>query len=188
MKQAHPAAAMEVWAQDEHRVGLLTVLRRVWARRAQRPRAEAQHRYVWTYVYGFVEPATGRTWWLLLPHVNTAMFSLALAAFAAAQGLGPRKRIVLLLDGAGWHTSGHLVVPEGLHLVFQPAYSPELQPSERLWPLCNEALANQAFADLRALEDRLAARCRALDEQPELIRGTTLYHWWPVRGLASQPS
>ena len=187
MKEAHPEATVEVWAQDEHRVGLLTVLRRVWARRAQRPLAAAQHRYLWTYVYGFVEPATGRTWWLLLPTVNTAVFSLALAEFAADMGLGPSKQIVLLLDGAGWHRSAKVVVPEGLHLVFQPPYSPELQPSERLWPLCNEALANQAFADLAALEERLAARCRALDQQPGLIRGTTLYHWWPVPA-ESQPS
>jgi len=34
---------------------------------------------------------------------------------------------------AGWHTSGDLVVPENLSLVFLPPYSPELNPIERLW-------------------------------------------------------
>jgi hypothetical protein len=37
------------------------------------------------------------------------------------------------MDKAGWHTSGDLVVPENLSLVFLPPYSPELNPIERLW-------------------------------------------------------
>lgn len=64
---------------------------------------------------------------------------------AAHFNVGQDKRIVLPLDQAGWHTSEKLEVPEGIHLVPLPPYSPELQPAERLWPLVNEPLANQAF-------------------------------------------
>lgn len=81
-------------------------------------------------------------------NVNTAAFSLALAAFAQEQGAGPHKQILLVLDQAGWHKSGDLVVPEGLHLPFLPSHSPELQPAERLWPLPNEPLSNRVFSSL----------------------------------------
>jgi transposase len=91
---------------------------------------------------------------------------------------GPKKRFVLVLDSAGFHNGKDLVVPEGLHLVFQPPYSPELQPAERLWPLVNESLANRPFRDLDDLEETLIDRCVALLEQKERVRARTLYGWW----------
>lgn len=184
VEEAHPEATVEVWAEDEHRVGLLPLERRAWAAAGERPVTVARERYEWTYVWGFVEPSTGRVWWLVLPTVDTAVCSLALAEFAAAMGLGPHKRIVLQWDGAGWHSSRGLVVPEGLHLVFQPPKSPELQPAERLWPLVNEALANRAFADLDELEAVLVERCLALSAPPEVIAGYCHYHWWPRAAAA----
>lgn len=168
------------------RSGLKTVLRRVWARRGTTPEVNAEYGYEWTYLYGFVRPATGETWWFILPSVNTALFNLALAEFAAAQGLGPERRIVLLLDGAGWHRGGGVVVPEGLHLVPLPAYSPQLQPAERLWPLANEAVANRAFDTIGEIEDALAARCRTLSEQPEPIRELTCFYWLPAEPVPSR--
>jgi transposase len=104
----------------------------------------------------------------------------ALSHFAKEVGAGKDKRILLLvLDQAGWHTGGNVEVPEGIHLEFLPARSPELQPAERLWPLANEAVANGLFEELDGLEEALVKRCVALLEQTELIRSTTLYHWWP---------
>jgi DDE superfamily endonuclease len=164
---------------DEHRVGLKPILRRVWARRGQPVRAVVRPRYEWEYVYGFVPPERGRTHWLLLPTVSTEAFSAALADFAHEQGLGPAKQIVLALDGAGWHSGTAVQVPDGLHLVPLPPYSPELQPAERLWPLVDEPLANRAFATLPALDTALGNRCVYLAEHPELVRGYTAFHWWP---------
>ena len=66
--------------------------------------------------------------------------------------------------------SDQLVVPEGIHLVPMPPYSPELQPAERLWPLVNEVLANQAFESIRQVEELVYQRCRRLLQQPDLIR------------------
>jgi transposase len=94
-------------------------------------------------------------------------------------GLGHNKRVLLALDQAGWHTSDQLQVPEGIHLMFIPSHSPELQPAERLWPLTNEPIANQSFQSLDELEEVLFHRCRPLLQQQELIRGLTFFHWWP---------
>ena len=40
---------------------------------------------------------------------------------------------VLLLDRAGWHTTGRLVVPKNITLVFLPSRAPELNPVENIW-------------------------------------------------------
>ncbi|MEO0852810.1 MAG: IS630 family transposase [Cyanobacteria bacterium J06648_11] len=170
---------MDVWAFDEHRLGLQPIVRKVWAPIAERPIAPVNPRYQWTYLYGFVHPQTGVTEWLILPRVNVEWFNRALKEFASAVGAGADKRILLVLDGAGWHRSHHLEVPEGIHLEFLPPYSPQLQPAERLWSLADEAIANQCFDSLDELEDMLAARCCQLLECQQQIQALTYYHWWP---------
>lgn len=177
VRRQHPLAEVEIWAQDEHRVGLKPILRRVWAPRGVRPGVRVRPRYEWLWVYGFVRPATGQTEWLLLPRVSTELFDLALAHFARAVGAGPHKRVLLVLDQAGWHTTGQLAVPEGIHLVFLPAHSPELQPAERLWPLCNEGLANKLCATMAELEEALAHWLVQIRD--EAVCRLTHYHWWP---------
>lgn len=141
-----------------------------------------QHRYEWLYVYAWVRPTSGDTYWLLLPTVSIAAFNLALAEFARDVGLGADKQVLLVVDRAGWHLSPQVRVPDGLHLEWLPAYSPELQPAERLWPLSNEPLVNQHFATLDALMAVQAERCRTLRAQPTVIKAHTHYHWWPSNG------
>ena len=174
----HPQAAIELWAQDEARIGLVPIVRRVWARRGERPLARQRRCYEWLYVYGFVRPSTGQVEWLLLPTVNQELFQLSLEIFASSVGAGTHKRVVLVIDQAGWHMTRKLQVPEGLHLVPLPPYSPELQPSEKLWPLLHESVANIDIADIDELEERLVNRCRELRDQPEFIHGHTLFDWW----------
>jgi transposase len=156
-----------------------TLIRRVWALRGKRPVAKVKRRYEWLYVYAFVHPTTGEVHWLILPKVNVEVFSLALSQFAQEVGASKEKRILLVVDQAGWHTGKEVEIPEGIHLEFLPSYSPELQPTERLWPLTNEAVANRLFEGLDELEEVLVERCVALCEQAETIRSHTNYHWWP---------
>ena len=180
LKAAAPERALELWCEDEARLGLKPIVRKVWAVRGQRPLAPNQTRYEWVYVYGFVRPTTGQTYWLILPTVNTSAMTVALAEFARDVGAGAEKQIVLVLDQAGWHQSHAVVVPTGVELVVLPAATPELQPAERLWPLLREAVANQAFANLDDLEDTLVERCLQLAEQPSIIQSATNYHWLPT--------
>ena len=151
----------------------------MWVPKGDVPIAVVCPKYQWTYVYGFVCPSTGQTFWLILPAVNIAWFNLALAQLAKALELGAKRRIVLVVDRAGWHSSQQVKVPDGIHLTFLPAYSPELQPAERLWPLTNEAIANRYWPDLDSLEQQVEKRCQQLSQQRGLIRGLTCYHWWP---------
>jgi transposase len=178
---AFPHATIELWAVDEHRIGLKPMLRKVWTLPGQRPLAPVEHRYDWRYLVGFVHPASGRTVWHLASTVNIELFSLELDAFAHEIGASPTKQIVLVLDGAGWHDSPRVRVPEHVHLLFLPPHSPELQPAEHLWPLTNTVLANRHFASIEELEDAQAERCVALQGRPDLIRSTTRFPWWPQR-------
>jgi transposase len=105
------------------------------------------------------------------------VFSLALENFARKVEAGTRKHILLILDRAGRHTAKKLRVPEGIHLEFLPSHSPELQLSERLWALFDEAVANRYFEEIEDLEEALVERCVALGDQTEVIGSYTRYHW-----------
>jgi transposase len=155
------------------------VVRRVWAPKGQPPIAPVRRKYAWLYVYGFIRPSTGQSWWCLLPTVTTEAFALALATFARDEGIDAAHRAVLVVDQAGWHTSPDVVLPAGIELVFLPAASPELQPAERLWALVDEPVANRAFPDVPALESVLVARCRTLEADPQRLKAHTRFHWWP---------
>jgi transposase len=144
-----------------------------------------RHRFAWRYLVGFVHPASGRTLFHLATSVSIALFEVELAAFAQQVGASPTKQIVLVLDRASWKpTSVHLRVPDHVHLLFLPPYSPELQPAEHLWPLTNSVLVNRHFATIEELEEleyAQFARCAELQCHPEQIRSTTRFHWWPQR-------
>lgn len=175
----HPEAEVELWAMDEHRIGLKPVIRDMWVNEWEPPIAKVNWRFKWLWLYAFVRPESGETYWWILPFVNITLFNRVLADFAKHYGVSKNKRIVLTIDRAGWHTSEQVEIPEGIHLLFMPSHSPELQPAERLWPLTNEAIANKFFESLDDLEETVFHRCQALLKQPDLIQGMTCFHWWP---------
>ena len=168
-----------MFATDEHRIGLKPIRRRVWAPKGKRPIALGHHRYEWLYVTAFVQPTSGEVFWYLSNGVSKPFFAALLCLFAREAGAGRERRIVLLLDGAGWHTEPNLSVPEGLQLVYLPPSSPELQPAERLWPLVDEPLVNRYFASLAALDATVAQRCLVLEADRATIKAETHFHWWP---------
>lgn len=177
--KAHPQARIEIWAFDEHRIGLKPISRRVWAPTGQRPIGRGAHRYLWLYLYAFVQPSTGEVIWFLFNTVNAKAFQATLEAFAREIGAGKDKIAILMIDNAGWHVSDEITPPDGVTLIFQPPYTPELQPAEHLWPLTNEAVANKSFKTLEALEKTLERRCLDLCQTPDIIKSHTLFSWWP---------
>ncbi len=151
----------------------------MWAQKGQRPTALGHHRYEWFYVTAFVQPTSGEVVWYLSNGVSKPVFEGLLALFAREAGAGRERIIILVLDSAGWHTEPNLAVPEGIRLVYLPAYSPELQPAERLWPLLDEPLVNQHFATLADVDQAVAQRCLVLDADPNIVRAHTGFQWWP---------
>lgn len=168
---------MELWAEDEARLGLKPIVRRVWALRGQRPTANGRMRFDWLYVFGFVHPASGRNLELIAPRANTDWMNAALEEFARWANPDGSKLIVLLVDNAGWHIAKRLVLPPGIVLHPLPPCTPELQPVESLWPLVREAVANKGFTTLDGLEPVLVDRCRWLIDHPETVKGAVGFGW-----------
>ena len=79
LKETYPTAKVELWCEDEHRLGLKPIIRKVWSPIGQRPLVKVHQRYEWTYLYAFARPKSGEVCWLVLPTVNAEVFSLALA-------------------------------------------------------------------------------------------------------------
>ena len=117
--------------------------------------------------------------WFIVNTVNIKAFREALKLFAEEVGTGENKRIIFVMDNAGWHTSAALEGLPNIQPEYLPPYTPELQPAERLWTLTDEPLANKIFATLNDLEQVLGDRCRQLYLQPEVIKSHTHFHWWP---------
>jgi len=112
---------------------------------------------------------------------------VALAAFARDEGIDATHRAALVLDGAGWHTSGTLTIPDGIDLIRLPPLSPELQPAEWLWPLLDEPVANRYFADVAALEAILVTRCQALRADRRRLKLTPSFTGGPTSQAEHPP-
>ncbi len=155
-----------MFCTDEHRLGLKPVLRSVWAPKGERPTALGHHRFQWLYVTAFVGPATGETVWYLTDTVSKPLFADLLDAFARAVGAGPQKRVVLLLDNAGWHTLPNLAVPDGLKLVYLPRLLPRTAPCGAFPNLLRRSWAQASSARRDALDAGGRTRRQHLRPQP----------------------
>ena len=116
--RAAPAAPLEVWFQNEARVGQKGTLSRIWARKGDRPRIARDHRYRYRYLFGAACGALGKAVGLVAERANTAAMNAHLAAIAAAVTEGSHG--VVVLDQAGWHKSKDLSVPDNLTLLLLP--------------------------------------------------------------------
>ena len=84
----------------------------------------------------------------------------------------------MVMDQAGWHLAGELVVPANMHLIYLPPYSPELNPADHLWEAVREVcFANHVFADLDAVEVALTKGLVALESDPARTQSMTGFGW-----------
>jgi hypothetical protein len=122
---------IEIWIQDEARIGQKNGLVRQWARRGTRPRQPADQRYESAYLFGAICPARGVGAALALPFADTSMMQLHIDEIALHVAKGAHA--VLLLDRAGWHIAGDLRWPRNITPILLPSRSPELNPVEQVW-------------------------------------------------------
>lgn len=177
MRKANPKKAVELWAQDEARLGLKPTTRRVWSPKGQRPRSCGRTRYQWLYPYGFVRPGTGNTFGVLLPRVKAERMSEALAAFAAHADPEGKKVLVVPAGNAGWHVAKAPVVPSNVVLHFLPPCTPELRPAEPLWPLVREAVASRSLGRIDRLRNVVRDRVDYLAAHPDEVQPRVGFHW-----------
>ncbi len=166
---AHPDKQLRVFYQDEARFGQQGTITNVWAATGSRPTAIRQTEYQYLWVLGAVCPDTGQAEGLLSPRLNTAVVNLFLEQFSAA--LAPSDHAVMIWDGAGFHRSQQLRVPDNITLLALPAYSPELNPIENLWHyLKSHYWSNRAYADYDALEQAALDAWQHAALNPQLMK------------------
>ena len=176
MAEVARGTPIEVWWQDEARVGQQGTLTRVWAKRGTRPRAVRDRRYTWAWLFGAVCPERGVGAAVVLPHVNVDAMNLHLAEIG--RNVGPGAHAVLVLDGAGWHTSPKLRVPENISLLPLPRYAPELNPVENLWEFLRaNFLSHRVWDSYDAIVDACCSAWTTLMRMPERVTSITTRAW-----------
>jgi hypothetical protein len=104
---------------------------RQWARRGSRPRQPADQRYDSAYLFGAICPARGTGAALAMPYADTQAMQLHLNEISRT--VATRAHAVLLLDRAGWHTTGSLDVPKNMTLILyqRPSFLTHVSPLAR---------------------------------------------------------
>ena len=97
--------------------------------------------------------ADARSCFLVMPYCNTACMNLFLRELSKQF---PQDTILMCCDGAAWHKSGTLEVPENIVLFHIPPYTPEMNPIEQIWKeIRKRGFRNEVFATLEKVVDRL---------------------------------
>jgi hypothetical protein len=168
------ATAIEVWFQDEARVGQKGTLTRRWALRGSRPRAIRDHRFKSAYLFGAVCP--DRDLGVVLSRASSEAMDIMLAELS--QSVAPGAHAAVLIDGAGYHIAGDLTIPDNITLVRLPPYSPELNAIEKLWQFMRDSFLSHRLCD--ALDHIIDVCCDAWNRilaEPGRIRSTCGYQW-----------
>ena len=167
---------VEIWFQDEARIGQKNGMVRQWARRGSRPRQPADQRYDSAYLFGAICPARGTGAGLALPYVDTEAMQLHLDEISRMVARGAHA--VLLLDRAGWHTTGNLKIPKNMTLIFLPSRAPELNPVENVWQYLRQTwLSNRVFDTYEAIIEAACEAWNRLMNQPQAITSIGMRDW-----------
>ncbi len=171
-----PGKKIEIWFQDEGRIGQKNKITRRWARRGSRPRAPHDQRTKWVYIFGAICPAKGTAAGLVMPYCDTHAMQAHLQEISQAVESGAHA--VLILDQAGWHMSAKLVAPDNITLLPLPPRSPELNPVENVWQFMRDNwLSNRVFQNYDDILDHCCEAWNKLAGQPWRIMSIGMRNW-----------
>ena len=171
---------MEIWFQDEARVGQKGTHAYLWAPVGSRPAMVRDNRHDTAYIFGAICPARGVGAALITPAANTDWMNEHLAEISTQ--VAPGALAGLICDGAGWHSSAELLkIPDNIVLLKLPPYSPELNPMENVWAYLR---ANKLCARVWNSYDAILTACvdawNFLMADPDRIRSIGTRDWATV--------
>jgi len=143
---------VDIWFQDEARIGQQGTLTRTWALKGTRPRLTRQQQFEYAYLFGAVCPMRNESVGLVLPAVNIHTMLIHLKEISL--NIPPGRHALLILDRAAWHTTKRVRMFDNITLLPLPAASPELNPVEQVWQkLRDNWLANRCYDGYEAIVD-----------------------------------
>ena len=146
---------------------------KAWCPPGVRPLVAKQIVREYIYAYAAVAPELGQMTALVLPYANTSMMNLFLQQVSVEFA---NYFIVMQVDGAAWHRSQELVIPENIRLLFQPAHSPEVNPVEHVWEEIREKhFYNRMFDSMDAVVNTLSETLQDLMRVPQWLRSITYF-------------
>ena len=125
---------------DEMRLGLQGQVRRVLAPRGVKIIQPLQREYKYEYLLLTVNPKTGHLRWAWIARMKQEFIKPILQAWAIQ---------LLFWDGAGVHRGKDLADLPGKR-IFHPAYSPELNPAERIFEEVRRFIEGEVYPTLAA--------------------------------------
>lgn len=171
---------VHVWVEDEHRYGLISVLRRCWTLKGHRPTSPHQDRYEWGYVYAAADIVTCKTEFLYAPTVSLEWSQVFLTQIVITD---PEAIHIIIWDQAGYHPTvvdGQL--SESIRFLPLPAYSPELNPIEPLWDQVKRRIANCAWQSLEEMESAISEVLEPFWQDVKRV-WSLLGNTWLTRGV-----
>jgi transposase len=173
------AKPVEIWFQDEMRVGQKNGTIRQWNRKGIRPRQPQDQRYLSAYLFGAICPALDKGTALILPVANTEAMQLHLDEIAKT--VTPGAHALLIIDQAGWHMTDKLAWPANISPLPLPPRSPELNPVENIWQFLRQTyLSNRVFETYDDILDACSAAWNALVNEAGRIRRIGVRRWASV--------
>lgn len=167
---------IEVWWQDESRVGQQGSLSRVWASKGTRPRVVRQRQFLNTYIFGACCPDKDKGCALILPECHTGMMQLHLDEIS--KNIEEGFHAIIIMDRASWHTTEALNIPKNISLSPLPAYSPELNPMEQVWEkIKGDRLTNTTFKDYDDIVERCASAWNSFCDEDGNIKQLCSRSW-----------
>jgi len=104
-----------------------------------------QHAFKNTYLYGSFSPIDGDSFVYEIEGTTSEIFYEYLLAFSRHR---PTELKIIIIDNAGFHSLTKYSMPENIILIRIPAYSPELNPSEKIWAYIKQFYKNRVFENL----------------------------------------
>ena len=169
----HKEKKIRLMFQDEAGFGRINKPKYCWCGEGIRLSVPCHHIREYRYTYGAVEPMTGDGYFLVMPYCNTVCMNIFLKQLSERYS---EDIILLCCDGAAWHKSAGLELPENIFLFHIPPYTPEMNPIEQIWKeIRKRGFRNEVFATLEKVVDRLCDTISTLSNQ--VISSITGRQW-----------
>ena len=151
-----------MWVQDETRIGLMPIYRKRITGKGIRPIIRSEIKREYEYLFGMIEPLTGKDFMLEMPRLDTVTMQVFMNEFAQED----RDSLhLILVDNASAHTTKKLNVEENIVFIFLPAYAPELNPIERFWKELKDWLSDYTPQNMREVSALVAQGLKSFSEK-----------------------